>query len=570
MFLRENPYVVILAMTAIVSSCVALTVWVRREVTISVRPFIGMMLAIAAYATAAAASELSDSAEALTFWTSLEYVASNSVIALYLTFSLYFTGFKYRLVRRKRKQIWLTPLFNIALVMTNSWHHLVWTGYTLHPTNSHLNTIHPGLGYYWIAACFYIYVLTGSAFVIRSSLRASHLHRRQALTVVIGSLPPILAGTIFTFGLSPAHINILPMSFLATGIIYFASLFSFRLFDLLPIARDSLIEHMSDGVLVVDRDYRVIDMNPEAHCYAYQPKPNCIGKKIEQVLQNWEEIVEHCYTAENLTTHIVSKPDSSCYIEVRVTYLQDHEHRFIGKLFVLRDITKQHQNQLIVQQANKELSLKLEQIQTLQAQLEEQAIRDGLTGLFNRRYFEETILAERAKAERAKTPLSIVLMDIDHFKRVNDTYGHPAGDQALRVFAELIHNHTRTSDIACRYGGEEFILAMPDMPLSDAYQRAENLRQALKETTIKCDDISFQVTVSMGIGAYPNFAGDQQTLLKRIDQALYVAKAKGRDRLEVANEKTAIISKFSELENVIATSRTAGSTRPRKHPAQTK
>ncbi|MEO0646316.1 MAG: diguanylate cyclase, partial [Cyanobacteria bacterium J06650_10] len=313
----------------------------------------------------------------------------------------------------------------------------------------------------------------------------------------------------------------------------------------------------------VDRDYRVIDMNPEARCYAHQPKTICTGKKIEQVLYDWKEIVEYCYTAEDLTSHIISKPELPCYIEVRVTYLQDHEKRFIGKLFVLRDITKQHQNQLMIQQANKELSLKLEQIQNLQTQLKEQAIRDGLTGLFNRRYFEETIPAERAKAERAKTPLSIVLMDIDYFKKVNDTYGHIAGDQALRVFADLVHKHIRTSDIACRYGGEEFIVAMPDMPLSEAYQRSENIRRALKETVIECDGVSFQVTVSMGLGAYPDFAGDQQELLKRVDQALYVAKANGRDRIEVANEKTAIISKLNELESAIATSRTAG-TRTKK------
>ncbi|MEL6937668.1 MAG: diguanylate cyclase [Cyanobacteria bacterium J06598_1] len=557
MFLRENLYVIILCVTAIISSCVALTVWVRREVTLSIRPFIWLMLAIAAYAATAAGSEVSNSAGTLTFWTTLEYIASNSTIALYLTFALHFTGFKSWLSHRRRFAIWALPVFNMALVLSNHWHHLVWTGITLYPTNSHLNIIHHGAGYYWIAACFYIYVFTGSAFVTRSGIRSSHLHRRQAITIVVGSLPPLIAGTLFTLGISPENANILPMSFLLTGLIYFASLFSFRLFDLLPIARDRLIEQMNDGVLVIDRENRVIDMNPAARKYAYRPKSICTGQKLARVLNDWEEIVHHCYHADDFTSHVVAKPSIPCYIEVRITYLHDHEQRFIGKLLVLRDITQQHQNQLKIQQANTDLTLKLEQIQRLQSQLKEQAIRDGLTGLFNRRYFEETIPAERTKAERAGTSLCIVLMDIDHFKKVNDTYGHIAGDEALRAFSGLVHKHIRGSDIACRYGGEEFILAMPDMPLTEAYQRAENIRRAVKEMVINCDGVTFQVTVSMGLGAFPDFPGSQKELLTRVDQALYVAKANGRDRIEVANEKTAIISKLNELENAIATSRSS-------------
>lgn len=556
MLLLENPYVVILCLTAIVSSCVALTAWVRREGTLSAQPFIWLMVAIAIYAAAAAASELSPSVQRLVWWTTLEHVASNSVVAFYLTFTLYFTGFKPWLIRRRQALIWLVPVLNVLLVITNQWHGLVWTGFTIHPNNSHLNIIHHGPGYYWIATCFYIYVVTGSAFVSRSALRSSHLHRRQAITVVAGSVPPLLAGTLFTLGLSPEHANILPMSFLFTGGIYFASLFRFRLFDLLPVARDTLVEYMDDGVLVVNHEGCVIDMNPAARQYTQRRKSACTGSKIEDVLSDWPEIVHHCHTAQNRTSHVVHRPDTPCYIEVRVTFFFDHKRRFIGKLLVLRDITQNHRDQLQIEQANINLSLKLEQIQALQTQLKEQAIRDGLTGLFNRRYFEESLPAEITKAQRAGSSLSIVLMDIDYFKKVNDTYGHLAGDEALRVFAALLRQHIRKSDIACRYGGEEFILAMPDMPLVEAYQRAENIRRAFKSIKIEFDGLSFSATISMGLGAYPDYAGTQQELLKRIDQALYVAKANGRDRIEVANEKTVLISKFSELENVIASSRT--------------
>ncbi len=563
MFLREHLYLIILCTTAVVSSYVALIAWARREVTISTRPFVRLMGAIAVYA-AAAASEIAQSVDLLIFWSTLEYVASNTIIVFYLTFALYFAGFESWLVPRHRLLLWIVPVINIAAVMTNRWHQLVWAGFTLDADSSYLNVIHHGPVYYWIAACFYMYIVTGTLFVTRSALRSSALHRQQAAAIVVGSLSPLLAGTLFTLGFSPKHANILPMSFLVTGFIYFANLFQFRLFDLLPVARNILIERMNDGVLVVNRENCIIDINPAARRYTRSPKVAWAGEKIERVFSEWQEIVRYCHSASDLSTHVIARPRTPCYVEVRVTYLRDHKQRVTGKILVLRDITQKHQSQLQIQQTNTDLTLKLEQIQKLQTQLKEQAIRDSLTGLFNRRYFEETLPAERTKAERASTSLSIVLMDIDYFKKVNDTYGHLAGDRALQVVSDLVHQQIRASDIACRYGGEEFILAMPNMPLADAYQRAEHIRQAIRGTVIDADGVSFQVTVSMGLGAFPNFPGELRELLKRVDQALYVAKTNGRDRIEIANEKTLIISKLGELENAIASSRTGNIPRAQK------
>lgn len=556
MLLHENIYVAILCLTAVVSSCVALTAWIRRNVTVSTQPFVLLMCAITAYAIAAAGSATAQSVQHLMFWSTLEYVASSCVIALYLTFALYFTDMRHWLIPRRRRLIWILPLCNVQLVLSNQLHGLVWTDFTVHLNDPYLNVTHHGYGYYWIAACFYTYVLTASILVAKAALQGTHLYRRQALTVVAGSIPPIIAGTLYTLGLAPEHANILPISFLGTGIIYFASLFSVRLFDLLPIARDTLIERMNDGVLVINDDYRILDINPAARQLAKTSTP-CTGKKIEQVLSEWQDIVHYCYEADDLTNKIIERPSIPQYIEVRVTYLRNRRQEVTGKLIVLRDITENHQNQLQLKQANQELTVQLNKIQKLRDQLKEQAIRDGLTGLFNRRYFEETLPAELVKAKRAGTSLSIVLMDIDYFKKVNDTYGHLAGDLALQIFAELMKKHIRKSDIACRYGGEEFIIAMPNMPITEAYQRAENIRLALKEITIEFDGIEFSITTSMGIDAFPDFPGTQRELLQRIDQALYVAKANGRDRIEVANKKTVVISKLSELEIAITASRTA-------------
>lgn len=172
----------------------------------------------------------------------------------------------------------------------------------------------------------------------------------------------------------------------------------------------------------------------------------------------------------------------------------------------------------------------------LRESLRSQAIRDPLTGLFNRRYFEETLRRELHRAGRDGKPLSIVLLDIDHFKRLNDGFGHDAGDAALKVVGEILGRRTRAGDIACRYGGEEFALVFPGMPADVASARVENLR-----AQIECEDIYFhgraldQVTVSAGIAVYPDHGIDMDSLVHGADGALYKSKEAGRNRVTMAH-----------------------------------
>lgn len=181
------------------------------------------------------------------------------------------------------------------------------------------------------------------------------------------------------------------------------------------------------------------------------------------------------------------------------------------------------------------LSLAIANIR-LRESLRSQAIRDPLTGLFNRRYFEETLRRELNRAERDGKPLSLVMLDIDHFKKLNDTFGHDAGDTALKIVGEILGRRTRAGDVACRYGGEEFALVFPGMPANVASARVENLR-----AQIESQDIYFhgralgEVTVSAGVAIYPEHAGDMESLIHAADNALYKSKEAGRNRVTIAH-----------------------------------
>jgi diguanylate cyclase (GGDEF)-like protein len=202
-------------------------------------------------------------------------------------------------------------------------------------------------------------------------------------------------------------------------------------------------------------------------------------------------------------------------------------------LAVKEDITGQKAAEKELRNKNQVLQFQLEAIEQLQAELREQAIRDPLTGLYNRRYLYETMGRELARAQREKYLISFMMIDIDHFKQVNDTYGHAAGDKALVILADLLRTHTRLGDIACRYGGEEFLVIMPQVGEVDAKRRAEEIRHNLNSMQIDYDGAQLSATISIGVAFYPRDGYDSDTVIRAADIALYKAKQAGRNCVRV-------------------------------------
>ncbi|MGE5444228.1 MAG: diguanylate cyclase [Ignavibacteriales bacterium] len=192
----------------------------------------------------------------------------------------------------------------------------------------------------------------------------------------------------------------------------------------------------------------------------------------------------------------------------------------------LKESTKQ---QLVLSMAE-HISLALANLK-LRETLHNLAIRDPLTGLFNRRYLEESLRRELHRAKRKGTPLGVVMLDLDHFKQFNDTFGHAAGDALLHELGSFLQTHTRKEDIVCRYGGEEFLLILPDTSLDDTRDRAEQLREEFKHLRVQYNGQSIKAaTVSLGVAVFPEHGSTADVILGVADAALYRAKREGRDR----------------------------------------
>ncbi|HEY0524218.1 MAG TPA: diguanylate cyclase [Stellaceae bacterium] len=173
--------------------------------------------------------------------------------------------------------------------------------------------------------------------------------------------------------------------------------------------------------------------------------------------------------------------------------------------------------------------------------LRNQSIRDPLTGLFNRRYLEEAFDLDLARAARSGTPLSVLMLDVDHFKRFNDTFGHEAGDTVLKQIGRIFSVNVRRGDVACRYGGEEFTILMPGAGAAEARQRAEHIAEAVRSLALSHEGRALgPITISVGVATAPHDGSTADMLLAAADSALYAAKRNGRDRIEGAPVMAAV------------------------------
>ena len=221
----------------------------------------------------------------------------------------------------------------------------------------------------------------------------------------------------------------------------------------------------------------------------------------------------------------------------RAVPLRDASGKIIKWFGTCTDIDDQMHTQRVLEEEIKQRTAALFEANL---RLQQESTRDPLTGLYNRRYLEETMQRETRRAARAEHALSVLMLDLDHFKKFNDTYGHDAGDTVLREAASLFTKSVRAEDIVCRYGGEEFVIILPLADINIAQARAERIRGKLHNLPILHHGQPLgAVTVSIGVAALPQHGTSPNELLEAADGALYRAKGEGRDRVVVAQAPAA-------------------------------
>lgn len=253
----------------------------------------------------------------------------------------------------------------------------------------------------------------------------------------------------------------------------------------------------------------------------------------------WALRLGHAYPDEDaLTTAFVCRhlhAESAHDVHAHLCVPLLAQGAMLGTLVLLSDSAIGAETRTAAIAAAEQISLAVANLR-LQETLRTQSLRDPLTGLFNRRYLEVSLARDLTRAIRRNQPLAVLMLDVDHFKRFNDTHGHDAGDALLTQFGELLMASIRSEDVACRYGGEEFTIVLQEADAALALDRAEDICSAVRTLKVgyRNQDVG-PVTVSIGIASYPQHGDSPEQLLRRADRALYAAKDGGRDQVCVAD-----------------------------------
>lgn len=304
-------------------------------------------------------------------------------------------------------------------------------------------------------------------------------------------------------------------------------------FEIVPIARDKVMEHIPEMVFVLDARERIVDANAVAQKFLGKPMHEIIGREPIELFKHIPQLLKRFFFLEYSREEIEVPGDPQRTLETIITPIYNKEKEIEGRVILAYDITARKKLEKELKSANESLQAQLKENEDLRLQLQDLAIRDPLTGVFNRRYFAEALDRESARAVRENSPFSLIVLDIDHFKRINDTYGHKCGDTILISLAEFLQENTRRSDIVCRFGGEEFVILMPDAGLEDARSRAELFRKEFEAIFHFCEEQRVPATFSAGVAAFPIHADSGDALLGVADQALYKSKEAGRNRVSV-------------------------------------
>ncbi|MEU4218842.1 diguanylate cyclase [Actinoplanes sp. NPDC026623] len=405
------------------------------------------------------------------------------------------------------------PVLLMAVLATDPWHHLF---YRRVEAGGLGMVVQPGPAYWAHVLYSYAMMAFGLVLVIRALRRAVRGQRRVYLWFLVGALAPTVGNLVTVFiDVDLQGLDLAPVLFLTSGVVWWWTDRSGVNSDPVPVTYAQVLSALSDAVMVLDPNGRFLDVNPAATKLLAAVNPACdavIGRQ-------WREVVGPHFTAMVADTGqtTIHGPSGDVY-DFRVVKIEAAaDGTSTCTVVVARDITE---------------------LERLRAELTDQAVRDGLTGVYNRRHLA-AVLDAQARAAADGDPLSIVMIDVDHFKAVNDRYGHAVGDRMLVDLARQLTGSVRESDLVARYGGEEFVVVLPGVPAHAAAERADQWRRQCAARAIDTPHGTLNATFSAGVAQLAATGGPDE-LLRLADEAMYRAKRAGRNQVLVAESALSI------------------------------
>lgn len=464
------------------------------------------------YCFAAAFGLLSTTLEQIKIWTVFQYIGIAFAPPAGLLFIMAYLGV--HMTKKKIVALLSIPTITVLMVATNDLHYLHYRVFEFDKALG-MPFVHQEIGIWYTIHGTFIFGCMFAAFILALSRwrETAKPYRPQLLSLICGQFVPIFTAFVYLIGLTPAGIDPVPMVLWLSSLFYFWSIRSSGLFAIMPVAKDVIFNSMNDGVAVLDESRRLIEFNDPLRSMLPSLNKKMLGYEFEKL---WLELTGvpfsvQAFTAKSSSDIMLTINEQEHIYKIRTSTIVGAADRK-GFLLIFTDITE---------------------LMQLHKKLEHQAHFDELTQLYNRRAFFEKSNREFDQLRAQSAPFTVILIDVDHFKKVNDTYGHHVGDEVLVHVAKTIRLQFAGQALFARYGGEEFIGSVK-ASLEEGITLAEKLRRAIEQQPVMTEGGPVKITVSIGAAEMKNETLHQ--LLQRADQALYKAKETGRNRICIAGK----------------------------------
>lgn len=446
------------------------------------------------------------------FWVRFQHWGIQLITPTWFLFALLIMGKKKRISPYSIALLFLLPIIALAASQTLGAANL------LHPN--------PGLAEGELLSRFvydrgwaiYLVTIMQTSLLIASLLlfakslaKGFPIPRNQSAIYLLGTALPLASSIAYNFGLTPHNADTTPLVLGLSVMLFMIGFFKVGLLDIVPLARDVIFEGQGDGVLVIDRRGRLTDSNQGMRSILPALENTESGTSARDTFighSALEELLDR--DPPSAIEYEVATASGSRIFHVTSAQLHGASGKSLGKLLTFHDVTE---------------------MKELQRRLETMATHDELTGLYNRRYLNDFAAREIDTARSDNGDFSAIMLDLDYFKRINDTYGHAAGDLVLVAVAKACQRSLRHDDVIGRFGGEELLVLLPKTAAEAAGFVAEKLRITIESCRVPYDGQTIGVTASLGVASLSPACATLKDLLIAADMALYKAKDSGRNRV---------------------------------------
>ncbi|HWJ76502.1 MAG TPA: diguanylate cyclase [Niallia sp.] len=455
----------------------------------------------------------SNSLQEIKLWIGVEYLVMPFIPVI--LFKMVFEYLRLKFKPWINYILFFIPCLTFFMVATNSLHHLYYSSVQLR-SDVPFQIVDLQYGpFFYVHYLFSFFCFAICAFTLLSHLkRASSRFIFQMLVMVAGSIYPIILGYLLSNDFSPYGIDLGPLSLVGACGFHFIAFKTYNKFQVTPIFRDTIFETMKEGIIVINPNGIILDYNRAMLSIIPTLHSNVIGKSLNEVLLENEQLLTIFNNGRDCD-YEKKHNQKKIYHQVHFSDVEDQKSAKIGQIVSFVNITEKI-----------ELQIKLRQLASI----------DGLTNIYNRSYFLEKAEAILKTFTKHGGHISLIMFDIDYFKSINDMYGHETGDNILCHVAKIAKESIRKTDIIGRYGGEEFIILLPNTTLEDAYDISNLIRMKISENITLVNSTKIHTTISLGVSHMyikPNEREVSiQGIMRETDQALYAAKRNGRNNVQ--------------------------------------